>query len=126
MPFISGLLSLAFFAFWIYCIVDVIQTDEVVIRNLPKIAWLLLVILVPLAGSLAWLFAGRPVPDASTGNGSFRGRDPARTPSPPSRPLGPDDSPEFLTDLESERLRKWEEDLKRREDELRRREQDES
>lgn len=47
-------------ALWVYCLVEVISTPEREIRNLPKVLWLLLVLLFPLVGSIAWLVAGRP------------------------------------------------------------------
>jgi hypothetical protein len=53
-----GLVTLAL---WIFCLVEVIGTDEGAIRNLPKVGWLLIVLLFPFAGSVAWLAAGRPV-----------------------------------------------------------------
>ena len=37
-----------------------VGTDESRIRHLPKIAWILLVLFFPLAGSIAWIAAGRP------------------------------------------------------------------
>jgi hypothetical protein len=52
--------GLVVFALWIFCLVDVISSNEGEIRNLPKLWWLLLVLLFPLAGSVAWLVAGRP------------------------------------------------------------------
>ncbi len=48
------------FCLFVYCLVDVIQTSERDMRNLPKVAWLLLVLLFPFVGSVAWLVAGRP------------------------------------------------------------------
>ncbi|WP_134740431.1 PLDc N-terminal domain-containing protein [Nocardioides sp. 503] len=48
------------FALWVFCLVDVIGSHESRIRNLPKVAWLLLVLFFPLVGSVAWLVAGRP------------------------------------------------------------------
>ena len=48
---------------WIYCIVDVINAREGSIRNLAKTWWLLIVFFFPLAGSIAWLIAGRPAPE---------------------------------------------------------------
>ncbi len=45
---------------WIYCVVSVILTPDGATRNLPKLAWLFLVLLFPLVGSIAWLAAGRP------------------------------------------------------------------
>ena len=46
-------------ALWIFCIIDVITTDESQMRNLPKLAWLAIVLLLPDIGSIAWLVAGR-------------------------------------------------------------------
>jgi hypothetical protein len=109
---IAGLLSLALM---IYAVFDVIATQEGLQRNLPKVVWLLIVIFVPLIGPIAWLLLGRP---ERAGDTNYR--------KPQPRPLGPDDSPDFLAtiDPETDRLRRWEEDLKRREDELRRREEE--
>jgi type VI protein secretion system component VasK len=116
-----GILGLALLALWIYCIVDVISTDDVLIRNMPKPLWLLIVILLPTIGSLVWLALGRPA-------GAASGR--AATPRPRSaRPIarGPEDSPEFMSgiDRRTRELTQWEEDLKRREDELRKRNDEE-
>lgn len=55
-----GVVSLALLALWVYCIFNVIITDESDCRNLPKIMWLLIVLLVPTIGSIIWLVAGRP------------------------------------------------------------------
>jgi hypothetical protein len=54
------LMGLVTFALWVYCLVNVITTDESRMRHLPKVAWVLLVLLFPLVGSIAWLVAGRP------------------------------------------------------------------
>ena len=59
---------LRFYEFWglavlaldIYCVIDIIQSRDDEVRNLPKIAWLLLVLFFPMVGSIAWLAAGRP------------------------------------------------------------------
>ena len=68
----------------IYCVVDCIQSNDGSVRGLPKLVWVFVILLFPFAGSLAWLFAGRP----------------KATPQP-RRPLprGPDDDPEFLKGL---------------------------
>jgi hypothetical protein len=44
----------------IFCVIDLIQSRDDEVRNLPKIAWLLLILLFPPIGSIAWLAAGRP------------------------------------------------------------------
>ena len=54
---LPGLLVLVL---WLCCIVDVITSREDGIRHLGKTIWMLIVFFFPLAGSLAWLIAGRP------------------------------------------------------------------
>jgi hypothetical protein len=56
---VFGLLVLGL---WIFCIVDVIITDDVAMRNLQKPLWLLIVLFLPVLGSILWLVAGRPWP----------------------------------------------------------------
>lgn len=61
MPILGGgIVGLAVLALWIYCLYNVVTTDESDCRNLPKLMWLLIVLLVPLIGSIIWLVAGRP------------------------------------------------------------------
>jgi hypothetical protein len=48
------------FALWAYCLVGVISCPPNRVRNLPKLVWVLLVVLFPFVGSIAWLVAGRP------------------------------------------------------------------
>ncbi len=48
------------FIFWVYCVIDVVLSREDEVRNLPRLAWLLLVLFFPLVGGVAWLVAGRP------------------------------------------------------------------
>ena len=44
----------------IVALVDIVGSDESAIRGVPRPAWILLVVAVPLAGSVVWLVAGRP------------------------------------------------------------------
>lgn len=60
MLYLDGLMGLITLALWIFCLVDVVTTDASLCRNLPKGGWLLLVLLLPLIGSIVWLVAGRP------------------------------------------------------------------
>ena len=58
-------------------------------RNLPKVAWLLLILLFPVVGPVAWLLAGRPTRalGAATRRGALATDHAARAgPSPPARP----------------------------------------
>ena len=53
-------LGLVVLVLWVFSVIDVIISDEGAIRHLPKLGWLVLVLLFPLVGSVAWLVAGRP------------------------------------------------------------------
>ncbi len=46
--------------FWAWAVLDCISTDSVLVRNLPKTTWLLLVLFIPTIGAVAWLLLGRP------------------------------------------------------------------
>jgi hypothetical protein len=52
-------ISLAFLALTIFVLVDIITSEEWRIRNLPKFAWVIIVILLPLIGSILWFVAGK-------------------------------------------------------------------
>lgn len=79
------LLPVLLIAFTVFCLVDVAKTGADDVRNLPKAVWLLLVLVLPGIGGIAWLLAGR-----QRGTGPL-GRGPR-----PAGPLGPDDDPDFL------------------------------
>ena len=81
---IVPLLSLAL---TIYALVDCVQTPDDRVQHLPKLFWIVLVILIPWVGPAVWLIAGR------------------QRSAPPNRrtgrqgPKGPEDDPEFLRGL---------------------------
>ncbi len=60
----DGLFGLLTLGLWIFCLIDAISTDEGSVRNLGKVLWIVLIIFLPLVGSIAWLVAGRPQPGA--------------------------------------------------------------
>ena len=115
----------------VYCLVDCIQTPADAQRNLPKWGWLVLILLLPLIGSIAWLVAGRPdrraarnVPWPATATAGFPEYERPRGPRG-GRATAPDDDPAFLAGLsaqreDEQRLKAWEESLRRREEELKR------
>ena len=45
---------------WLYCLFDAISADPARVRNLSKGFWVVIVLLFPDVGSIAWLVAGRP------------------------------------------------------------------
>jgi hypothetical protein len=57
---VEGLLGVVVFALWVFCLVEAIGSPSDRIRNLPKVAWILIILFFPFVGSIAWLAAGRP------------------------------------------------------------------
>jgi hypothetical protein len=55
-----GLVGILMLGLWIFCIVDVITTDDADCRHLPKMAWLFVVLILSEIGAVIWLVAGRP------------------------------------------------------------------
>jgi len=80
----------------IWCLVDCIQTPARDVRYLPKIGWIVVILLFWVIGSIAWLLAGRPRRAPSDGAPG----------GPPKRPPPPDDDPDFLRRLDWERWRR--------------------
>ena len=87
---------------WIYSIVTCVLTPDDEVRGIPKWGWLILIVLLPLLGSVLWIGVGR--------------QRVARAP----RPVGP---ASFSTErsysalASDERIRRMEEDLARLEQE---------
>ncbi|WP_460802292.1 PLD nuclease N-terminal domain-containing protein [Microbacterium sp. GXF6406] len=53
------LLSILIFAVTIAALIDLITRDQSQVKHLPKMVWLLLVILLPFIGSVLWFAVGR-------------------------------------------------------------------
>jgi hypothetical protein len=109
MVLFDGGFALIAFAVWVFCIIDVITTPNGQTRNLPKLVWLMLVVLLVDIGSIAWLIGGR--------NWSRRPMGlPGRT--TPARAGNPDDDEEFLASLRvrAEEQRRRAAEAKRRDD----------
>ncbi|OAH09265.1 PLD nuclease N-terminal domain-containing protein [Streptomyces jeddahensis] len=116
-------------ALWIYAFIDCLNTPEEEVRRLPKVVWVIIILLFGevLIGPIAWLVAGKPrkaPAGGSTPTASSTGYRNHRT-----EWVAPDDNPEFLKSIKEENkkdealLKDWEADLRRREEELKRREQ---
>jgi len=84
-------------ALTVYCVFDVLGSDERARRGLPTTVWLLIVLL-PVLGGVVWLVARRRAPHAGA-PGARRGG-----------PVAPDDDPEFLFRLDQERRRRQQQD----------------
>ena len=124
MLYFDGVVGLALVALWVFCLFDVITTDESLCRNMPKTAWILVVLLLADIGAVVWLVAGRPWPSTSgTANLPYRGnRGPISSAYPeydrPGRFAAPDtaDDEEFLRQVREraeEQRRRYREEKKR-------------
>lgn len=79
-------------AFTVWCLVSIVQAPDGALRNLPRWAWIVLVLLFPLVGGVAYVLAGRPLTSVEDHRGSpGTSRRPA--------PRGPDDDEDFLKGL---------------------------
>ncbi len=70
----------------IYALLDCVQTEDERVRFLPKLVWIVILVLVPWVGPITWLLTG-----------SRRGLPPGKRRI--SGPRGPEDDPEFLRNL---------------------------
>ena len=112
----------------VLALISVLSADDGDVRALPRIVWLIVILLFPLVGSIVYFVAGRPLTVRSAASTWRAGGGFPEATRPPRAPA-PDDDPQFLRDIErrsraaeEDKLRRWEQDLRRREDELRKRE----
>src|ERR1700712_1258399 len=97
-----AVLTVVDLAFMIFAFVDVLLTQDWRIRGVPKIVWLIIVLLLSPIGGILWFFIGKEPIDSPIGRAH--------------RPLAPDDDPEFLArvrmkDDQDERIRQLEKPL---------------
>lgn len=76
----------------VLALVDMVQTRHGMPRVMPRFAWLLIILLVPFVGPVAWLLIGSPRRDTGP-----------RPITPPPPPMAPDDDLEFLARLDRQR-----------------------
>ncbi|WP_051338308.1 PLD nuclease N-terminal domain-containing protein [Streptomyces flavidovirens] len=85
-------------ALWIYAFIDCLNTPEEEVRHLPKVVWVIIVLLFGevLIGPIAWLAVGKVRKGAGNGTPAEwrRGRK--------QQWVAPDDNPDFLKSLKDE------------------------
>ncbi|MEO6943733.1 MAG: PLDc N-terminal domain-containing protein [Lacisediminihabitans sp.] len=78
---LSSLLILVLF---VGALVDIIMRDQSLVRHLPKLVWILLVILLPVVGSILWFALGReysrPIDRGGFGDPRRRTHEPVQQP----------------------------------------------
>lgn len=88
---ISVILIVLFVAFTIFAFIDCIRTEESRIRALPRVIWVVLILLISPFGGILWFALGKASPSRES-VGARRSR-------------APDDDPEFLRRLGEDKQR---------------------
>jgi hypothetical protein len=100
---LAAVLVLVALGIWLFCLFEVLSTDDGDIRHLPKLLWFAVVLFGFDLGALAWLVFGRPrgyvTAEVSAWPTDFLSSGEGTTGSAPA-PMGPDDDPEFLRSLD--------------------------
>ena len=102
--------SVVYLALVVFALVDVLTSNDGQVKHLPKIGWVILIVLLPLIGSIVWLIAGK---DRAL---------PTMHRPEPARPQSLSTTEQELAALEAEiEFHEKQEKLRRLEEELRRR-----
>jgi len=94
----------------IYTVVDIALIEPSRVKGLPKVVWVLIVLVLPVIGAVLWFLLGRErLADRRPGGSAVR-----------RAPRAPDDDPDFLRKLgreseQDERIRNLEERLRQTE-----------
>jgi hypothetical protein len=96
----------------VLALISSLSVDRV--RSLPRALWVLVILVLPLLGPIAYFVWGRPVAAPQEGSPVRRA---------PSRPHSPDDDPDFLRTVNTEQSRRdrellaqWETDFNKPKD----------
>lgn len=107
MPFLFTIITLAL---TIGAVVDIVRREDSQVRFLPRVVWLIVVILLPILGALLWFGLGRDYGDAGITIPRLR-RAPRTAPStgtaaPPAPPRDTRTTEQQIADLDRE-IEEW-------------------
>jgi hypothetical protein len=118
----------------ILALISCLSAEPGEVRALPRVVWVVVILVIPVVGAIMYLSAGRPLPEytlgtglgggASTGGGSRIWRTAAGLSTREQHVAAPDDDPDFLRGIDTNRLAKDEEMLRRWEEEFRKRDEE--
>jgi hypothetical protein len=93
-------------ALMMYALIDCGQDNDVERTSVPKVLWIVLIVIFPYFGAIAWIVISKFArPRGPRPSPPPRGPFPPGTPRRRTAPLAPDDDPEFLRRLD-ERTRR--------------------
>lgn len=99
--------SILMLVLMIGALIDIITRRDDQVKHLPKAFWIILVILLPLAGSLIWFLVGREYDGEGIRLPQRRERRPAPpAPMAPSRPVDTRSTEQQIADLDRE-IEEW-------------------
>lgn len=118
----------------ILALISCLSAEPGEVRALPRAVWVIVILVIPVVGAIMYLSAGRPLPEYDLGTGVHGGggsgasgrmwRTAAGLSTREQRVVAPDDDPEFLRGIDTNRrakddemLRRWEEEFRKRDDE---------
>lgn len=105
MPFLFSLLVIALM---IGALIDIITRDNALVKHLPKMVWIIIVILLPLIGSALWFAIGREYGEAGIPIPRMRRaeRPPTQTDVRPAPPADLRTTEQQIADLDRE-IEEW-------------------
>ena len=102
----SVIFAVLFFLLMFAALADIITIDGSKMKHLPKLVWIIIVILLPLIGSILWFLVGREYPQPSGGGPRtswYRGAEQSMSsPRDSGIPVGPRDTEAEIAALNRE------------------------
>jgi len=98
--------SLLTFVVMLVALIDIIRRDDSQIKHLPKIFWIILVILLPLAGAIIWFLLGREYESDGVNMPRMRRERPAAQPQLPAPMSDSRSTEQQIADLDRE-IEEW-------------------
>ncbi|GAA1716356.1 PLD nuclease N-terminal domain-containing protein [Isoptericola hypogeus] len=106
--FVRVVLPLLVLGLALYALLDLAGSKEEDRGGLPRWLWVVIIVLLPVFGAVAWIVVKQASRRTPGGGPSGRGprTGPGRGPRRPSGPVAPDDDPDFLWKLDQEKRRR--------------------